>query len=134
MSKLEAVADLLRDFHTTYNGVKPADLPAGALDTVAGRILAALDADRSPRRPYTPRKLTPANKAPITWDQPHARQAPIYAHSITCPICAQQLTISTHSATAPAVCERESCREAYTRQKNAERQKRWRDRQKGKSE
>lgn len=127
MPKLETVADLLRDFHTLYNGVKPADLPAETLEAVAAQIVAALDADRSPRRPYIPRKLTPPEKAPIVWDQPHARQAPVYEHSIICPICGQQVTISTHSPNAPAVCEREPCREAYTRQKNAERQKRYRE-------
>lgn len=136
MSKVEIIAALLRDWHERYNGVTPADLPEEALEEMAGRIVDALDAQRSPRRPYvstvainyTPDRTTRyAGNEPIIWDQPHARQAPVYEHRITCAVCGQPATLSTRSATSPATCERDACRETYHKRKNAERQKRWRE-------
>lgn len=125
MSKVEIIAELLRDWHERYNGVTPADLPGEALEEMAGRIVDALDAQRSPRRRYVPKTYT--EKTPIVWDQPHARQAPIYEHRISCAVCGQPATLSTRSPNAPATCEREACQETYHKRKNAERQKRWRE-------
>lgn len=114
------------------------------LDTLRGvsehpmldAAIAHLDALESPQKPvadgrYTS-KLPNAPKAPIDWQQPAARQAPVYTFELDCSYCGRSETLGRHSPIPPAHCGRPDCEKEHTKKLNAERQRRYRARQKAK--
>lgn len=80
------------------------------------------------------RRVTGVDRAPIAWQQPDARIAPLYSHDVHCPYCGRAVTVESHSPKSPKVCERESCRIAHERNLATERQRRLRERQRANRE
>lgn len=75
-------------------------------------------------------KLPDAPKAPIAWEQPAARQAPVYTFEVDCPYCQRSETLSRHSPRPPAHCGRDECQQQHQRKLARERKRRQRAREK----
>lgn len=69
-------------------------------------------------------------KAPIRWQQPTNRKAPVYAHEFNCAVCGRSVSTQTHSPHAPATCGRDECDKEHRRAQARERKRRQRARRK----
>lgn len=70
-------------------------------------------------------------KKPIVWEQPGARQAPVYEFEVDCPYCGRHVSMERFSPHEPRHCGQEGCYQEHERELGKERQRRWRERHKG---
>lgn len=84
-----------------------------------GRVAKGTYSSRLPDQP----------KKPIAWQQPDARQHPVYTFEITCPYCGAEVTLGRHSPREPRHCGAETCQVEHERLLARERKRRQRARQ-----
>ncbi len=74
-------------------------------------------------------KLPEQPKKAIEWEQPIARQHPVYTFDLICPYCGDEVTLERHSPHAPKHCDKDECGIEHRRTLARERKRRQRERE-----
>jgi hypothetical protein len=67
-------------------------------------------------------------KQPIDWQQPQARQHPVYVFEVDCPYCGKSVTLERYSPREPQHCGEDTCEQEHQRLLARERKRRQRQR------
>ena len=109
------------------------DVPLDAIEALESLLVRVEDTERRlSQRAQVDRK--PATQVRDVTHKSYARTVGLLGHTIICRVCNRMVVVYRYPGAIPTICDSDECQEKARKQDNADRVRRWRERQKAKAQ
>ncbi len=109
------------------------DVPLDAIEALESLLVRAEDAERRLSHRILGDRARVAQTREVT-HKGYARTVGLIGHTIICRMCNRIVVVYRYPGAIPTVCDSDECQEKARKQDNADRVRRWRERQKAKTQ